>query len=395
MSGLASTRRGHGEDSVYLDKTSGRWCAVVSVGRTATGRRDRRKVTAKTKAEVLVKLRELRRRIENGAPTDTRLTVGAYLDRWAAGLDVKVRPNTADQYRITIRCHLRPALGAKTLSKLTAIDCDALWAAKLAEGSSANTVRLMRAVLRRALRDAERDGLVMRNVAALSDPPRLAPPAGRSLSVEQARKLLGAASGHRLEASYVLAVAYGLRRGELLGLAWSDVDLDAGTLWIHQQLTTRKAPQAADGTRSHRGVLELSELKTGSRGRRTLDLTPEFIDVLRSHRARQAAERLEAGANWADSGLVFTTDLGEPIQPSVLSHAFAKLAKRAGLGDWHLHETRHTAASIMLAMGTKLEIVSRVLGHSSVTVTADVYAHLLGGEKKAAAEVMAKALLGA
>jgi integrase len=391
----ASGRRGHGEDSVYLDAATGRWCAVVSVGRKADGRRDRRKVTAKTKAEVLAKLRDLRRRVESGVPTDTRLTVGAYLDRWAAGLDVKVRPNTADQYRVTIRCHLRPALGTKTLAKLTALDCDAVWAAKLAGGAAPNTVRLMRAVLRRALRDAERDGLVIRNVAALSNPPRVAPPAGRSLSVEQSRTLLAAAASQHLEAAYVLALAYGLRRGELLGLSWSDIDLDAATLWIHQQLTVHKAPQGPDGTRAKPGVLELSELKTGSRSRRTLDLTPEFIDVLRSHRARQAAERLEAGPEWHDSGLVFTTEAGQPVQPSAFSHAFANLARRAGLGNWHLHEARHTAASIMLAMGTKLEIVSRVLGHSSVTVTADVYAHLLGGEKRAAAEAMTRALLGA
>lgn len=388
-------RRGHGEDSVYLDAATGRWCAVVSVGRTADGRRDRRKVTAKTKAEVMTRLRDLRRRLEHGVPTDPRLTVGAYLDRWAAGLDVKVRPNTADQYRVTIRCHLRPALGTKTLSKLTPLDCDALWAAKLADGAAPNTVRLMRAVLRRALRDAERDGLVIRNVAGLSTPPRVAPPDGRSLTASQARALLAAAGGDRLQAAYVLALAYGLRRGELLGLAWSDVDFEASTLWVHQQLTVHKSPQAADGTRARPGVLELSEMKTGSPSRRTLVLTPELVDVLRAHRARQAAERLEAGPDWTDSGLVFSTHLGEPVQPSAFSHMFANMAKRADLGHWHLHEARHTAASIMLAMGTKLEIVSRVLGHSSLTVTADVYAHLLGGEKRAAAEAMTRALLGA
>ena len=127
-----SGRRGHGEDSVYLDADTGRWCAVVSLGRKADGRRDRRKVTAKTKAEALAKFRDLRRRLDHGLPAAGRLTVGAYLDGWAAGLDVRVRPNTCEQYRVTIRCHLRPSLGAKTLTKLSAADCDALWSAKLA-----------------------------------------------------------------------------------------------------------------------------------------------------------------------------------------------------------------------------------------------------------------------
>jgi integrase len=367
----------------------------VSVGRKADGRRDRRKVTARTKAEVIVKLRDLRRRLDNGLPTNTRLTVGAYLDSWAAGLDARVRPNTADQYRVTIRCHLRPALGAKTLAKLTALDCDAVWAAKLQDGVAPNTVRLMRAVLRRALHAAERDGLVFRNVAALSAAPRIEPPTGRSLTADQARTLLKTVKGDRLEAAYVLALTLGLRRGELLGLGWADLDVDEATLLVHRQLTVRKAPQRADGTRAASGTLDLSPLKTGSRGRRTLELTPELLDVLRSHRARQGAERLEVGEAWVDEGLIFSTAIGGRLQPSHFSHAFATMAERAGLGHWHLHEARHTAASLMLAMGTKLEIVSRVLGHSSVTVTADVYAHLLGGEKRSAAEAMTRALLGA
>jgi integrase len=380
---------------VYLDASTGRWCGVVSIGRKADGRRNRRKVTAKTKAEALAKLRDLRRRLDNGLPAAGRITVGAYLDDWAAGLDVRVRPNTCEQYRVTIRCHLRPALGTKVLTKLTAADCDALWSAKLAAGAAPNTVRLMRATLRRALHDAERDGLVIRNAAALSMPPRIEPPDGRTLTVEQARVLLAAAAGDRLEAAYVLVLAFGLRRGELLGLAWSDLDAGAGTLLVRQQVTVRKPPQDAGGKRVGRGVLELSPLKTGSRGRRTLDLTPELFDVLRAHRARQSAERLEIGPAWTDSGLIFTTGLGTPVEPSSFSYAFAAMADRAGLGRWHVHEARHTAASLMLAMGTKLEIVSRVLGHSSVTVTADVYAHLLGGEKRGAAEGMTRALLGA
>jgi integrase len=380
---------------VFLDADTGRWCAVVSLGRKPDGRRDRRKVTAKTKTEAMAKLRDLRRRLDNGLPAAGRVTVGVYLDRWAAGLDVRVRPHTCEQHRVTIRCHLRPALGAKTLAKLTAADCDALWSAKLTDGAAPNTVRLMRATLRRALQDAERDGLVIRNAAALSTPPRIEPPDGRTLTIDQARTLLAAAAGDRLEAAYVLVLAFGLRRGELLGLAWSDLDTEAGAVLVRQQVTVRKPPQDADGKRAGRGVLELTPLKTGSKGRRTLDLTPELLDVLRAHRARQAAERLEMGPAWMDSGLIFTTSIGTPVEPSSFSHAFASMAERAGLGHWHLHEARHTAASLMLAMGTKLEIVSRVLGHSSMAVTADVYAHLLGGKKRGAAEGMTRALLGA
>ncbi|HTT92841.1 MAG TPA: tyrosine-type recombinase/integrase [Acidimicrobiales bacterium] len=376
-----------------MDGSTGRWCAVVSLGRKPDGRRERRKVTARTKAEVLAKLRLLRRGIENGLAAEPRLTVAAYLDRWSATLDGRVRPNTADQYRFTMRCHLKPALGARTLAKLTPGELDALWAAKLAAGFRPNTVRLMRATLRRALHDGERDGLVVRNVAALSTPPRVEPPDGRTLTVEQTRTLLSAVRGDRLEAAYLLVLAFGLRRAELLGLAWADLDDTACLLDVRQQVTVRKPPPASDGARVGRGAIELSALKTGSKGRRTLELTPEILKALEEQHLRQEGERARAGALWQKSGLIFTTPVGTPIEPSSFSHAFSRVAERAGLGRWHVHEARHTAASLMLAMGTKLEVVSRVLGHSSVTVTADVYSHLLGGEKRAAAAAMMAALL--
>jgi integrase len=260
-------------------------------------------------------------------------------------------------YRVNVRVHLRPALGAKTLTKLTPADLGALSATKLNAGARPNTVRLMRATICRALRDAERAGLVVRNVGTLSNPARVTPPEGRSLTVDQARSLLTTAKGDRLEAAYALVLAFGMRRGELLGLAWADVDLDAGRVVVRQQVTVRKPPQDAAGNRGGHGVLELTPLKTGNKGRRALDLTPELVEVLRSHRARQAVERLAAGPAWSDTGLLFTTPLGTPVQPSTFSHAFVNMAERAGLGRWHVHEARHSAASIMLAKGTKLEIV--------------------------------------
>ena len=150
-------------------------------------------------------------------------------------------------------------------------------------------------------------------------------------------------------------------------------DVSGEFVVVRQQVTVRKSPQAMDGKRVARGVLELSALKTGSKGRRTLELTPEVIELLQGHRALQDRERATAGAAWQERGLIFTAPAGAPIEPSSFSHAFSAMAQRAGLGRWNVHEARHTAASLMLAMGTKLEIVSRVLGHSSVTVTADVY----------------------
>ncbi len=331
--------------------------------------------------------------MDNGLQPAARLTVGAYLDDWVSGLDHRVRPNTADQYRFTVRCHLRPALATKTLAKLTVADCNALWAAKLTKGFKPNTVRLMRAVLRRATRRRSQRARGPQR-GRVVERARVESLGGRSLTAEQARALLSAAKGDRLEVAYLLALTLGLRRGELLGLAWADVDTDAATIQVRQQVTVRKSPQGVDGKRSGPTFLELSQLKTGSKGRRTLELTPELVDALRSQWARQAAEHLLVGEGWFDSGLVFTTPVGTPIEPGSFSHAFTAMAESAGLGRWHLHETRHSAASLMLAMGTRLEVVSRILGHSSVTITMDTYGHLLGGENRAAAAAMCGVLLG-
>lgn len=137
----------------------------------------------------------------------------------------------------------------------------------------------------------------------------------------------------------------------------------------------------------------IKDLKT-RRSRRVLHLTPALVTMLRSHRARQASEQLAIGPAWIDSGLVFTTAAGTPVDPDNFAHYFERLCKRAGLGHWHLHELRHSAASIMLAQGTPLWVVSEVLGHASVSITKDVYGHLLGGEKQAATEAITAALFG-
>ena len=208
-------------------------------------------------------------------------------------------------------------------------------------------------------------------------------PSGRSLTVEQAQTLLEAARGDRLEALYVVLVSLGLRRGEALGLQWSDLDLDVQSLMRIERALKRE-----------RGKLVLGELKTAS-SRRTLHVPSPVLDALRAHRRRQRAERLAIGGAWARTGLVFTTPLGTPVDPDNFSKAFGRLCERAGLGRWHLHELRHSAASIMLAQGVPLEVVSDVLGHSGIAITSDVYGHILVEQKRNAAHAMGQALWGA
>ena len=366
-------RRPAGDGSVYK-APDGRWRGVVDLG-WIDGKRRRKYVSAATQARALEKLRQAQRAAESGVVSDDRITVEQFLDRWLrVNLAGSVAGSTMDDYADTVRLHLKPDLGRKRLSQLSVADVDTLWAAKRAAGYKPNSIRIMRAVLRKALAQAEREGVLRRNVAALSQAPRLSQPEGRSLTIEQARTLLDTAAGDRLEAAYLLLLSYGLRRGELLGLAWADFDAVARTLAVRQSVKRRKPSDGGDGSFPGAVVerIELSELKT-RRSRRVLYLTPGIVAALGSHAIRQQDERAAAGALWMDRGLIFTSVVGTPIDPDNFAKRFVRLCSDAGLGHWHPHEARHSAASVMLAQGVPLEVVSEVLGHSSLYITKDVY----------------------
>jgi integrase len=382
-------RRASGEDSIYRD--GDRWRGAVSLGYGEHGNRVRKKVSGRTRAEVIEKLRNLRRQVDSGVVPDDRLTVQAFLDRWlTVNLPGTVAASTEDGYVDTVRLHLIPALGRKRLAKLTVADLDRLWKAKRDAGYSSNSVRIIRTVLRRALGQAVREGIVSRNVASLSVAPRIRAKEGRTLTIDQARHLLDAAAGYRFEAAVVLALSYGMRRGEVLGLHWSALDWEAGTLRVTHGVRRVKDHDASSARRTR---VVVTELKT-PKSRRLLVLTPELVTKFRQHRVRQAEVQIAAGSLWQDFGLIFASEVGTPMDPDNFSHSFARLCQRAGLGHWHPHELRHSGASLMLAQGTPLHVVSEVLGHASIAVTKDVYGHLLEGDKRAAAESMSRALFG-
>lgn len=383
------SRRGRGGDSIYQD--GDRWRGAASFGYGPDGRRIRKKVTGTTKGEVMRKLRELRAEVDlTQSVPDDRLTVGAFLDRWAnRSLPGQVGEKTLDSYADTVRLHLVPAFGRKVLRRLTVGEVDEFLSWKRSKGYSENSVRIFRAVLRRALRQAEREGLVTRNVASLSTAPRVRGDEGRALSVDQARILLAAVRGTRHEALLTIMLAFGLRRGEALGLHWSALSWEAATLKVTHGVKRIRVRVAESELRTR---LVVGELKT-PKSRRTLFLTPQIVEMLRRHRARQAAERMAVGEAWEDHGLIFPSEVGTPLDPDNVSHLFSRICRRAGLGHWHLHELRHSGASLMLAQGTDLYVVSEVLGHSSVAITKDVYGHLVEGQKRAAAELMSAELL--
>jgi integrase len=236
--------------------------------------------------------------------------------------------------------------------------------------------------LRVALGYAERLGLVSRNAAKLAKPPRIARPEVQPFTAEEARRLLEAACGHRLEALFVTALGTGLREAELLGLRWQDVDLERGLLTVRVQLQRIN------------GKLTLTEPKT-ERSRRTLQLPAMVREALRQHRVRQLEERLAAGPLWEDSGLVFTTAHGAPLDArNVIRLYQERILPAAGLPRRPFHVLRHSAATFLLASGCDLRTVQQVLGHAQVSLTANLYAHVMPALLRDAADKLDAVLRG-
>jgi integrase len=245
-----------------------------------------------------------------------------------------------------------------------------------AGGLAPRTVQYVHATLRAALKQALKWGLVASNVATLVDGPRVERKETQPLTPENALALLRAVRTDRLEALYSVAMALGLRRGEALGLRWSDVDLERRTINVRVQLQQVKG-----------AGLQLVDVKT-SHSRHILDLPDPTVNALQAHSERQTFERRAAKDLWQESGLVFTTAIGTPIEAGNLTRSFQRILKRSGLPHARFHDLRHTAASLLLAQGCELWEVSKTLGHSGVQITGDIYAHLYPQARRASADRM-------
>jgi len=383
-------KRGSGEGTVTYNDERKRWEGRITVGFDRDGKQVRKKMTGSTRTQVVQRLRQAKDAHETGQqPARRDLSVGRFLDDWLADvLPGTVAASTAQQYGEVVKNYVKPHLGSKRLTALTARDVSRMLAELEQRGLSANTRRLARSILRRALRTAEAEGMVPRNVAAIADGVKVATEEGRTLSPEQARALLLHVSGHRLEAGITVALGLGLRLGELLGLAWDDLDLDA----TPPRLTIRRSVKRISG----RGLV-FDEPKT-RQSRRTVHLPASVVSALKAHRVRQLEERLAAGDLWEPlphgRDLVFRTPDGTALDSANFRHAMSRLTTAAGLGHWTPHELRHSAASLLLAQGVPLKVVSETLGHSSIRVTADIYAHLMEPAKSEAAIAMETALWG-
>ena len=328
----------------------------------------RRWVSAKTKTECWGKLNAAMTDADRGIfPSPATLTVEKYLSGWLTdNVEGKLARASHDAYKRDVHYHIIPSLGRRKLKDLSTTDIRRFYRKKRDEGLSNRSLEYIHTTLRKALEDAKNDGSITRNPTDGVRPhktPQGAAKESEALDPIQVAGLLSAASGDRWEALYVVALHTGLRRGEILGLRWEDVDLEEGTISVKRSLDV-------DGT-----------LKTPKNpaSRRTLKLTPRALAALKAHKVRQHEERLKAEADaWDDHNLVFPNTIGKPMNAgNFYRREFQPLLERAGLADegFTFHSLRHTFATTLAAKGVHPSTAQTMLGHSDIRMTLAIYTH--------------------
>lgn len=372
-------RRGSGEGSVFR-RADGLWVGMLDLG-WLNGKRVRRAVYGKTRAEVVAKLAELQRIRRTGVDLAAKpRTVEEWLTEWLREVKAAdgTRPSTLDRYHQVVRRHLTPGLGTCRLDKLSARDVRQFITARQSK-LSLGSVAKIHAVLRAALSDAVRFDLIERNVAKAVKVGGATAKERRVPTGDEIRKFLDAAADDRLGELFVLAVTLGLRRGELLGLQWSDVS------FTDRRLTVRRTVQRSGGK------LRVAEPKT-RRSQRRLRLPRRAVEALERQHIRQDKESAIAGSAWQEHGFVFASTIGTPMEPRNVSRSFDLIRAKVGMEWLHLHDLRHACGTYLLAEGVDPRTVMEILGHSAFRLTMDTYAHVLDRQLDHAADAMDRAL---
>ncbi|MFJ1774327.1 tyrosine-type recombinase/integrase [[Kitasatospora] papulosa] len=359
-------------------RKDGRYQAAVYVLQP-DGTRARKFAYGKTWAECDTKRRDLLAKVDQGVPVPTR---SAKLSEWLPyWLDNVVKPrrklSTYDKYEAHVRLYLMPMIGGKRLESLGVADVRR-FLVQLEKKTTAATAKESHRVLRTALTAACREELITRNVASLVEPPRAKSRELSPWSLDETLTFLAASRKDPLYAAFVLAITMGLRRGELVGLRWTDLDLDRRVLYVRQQ------------TQRRRGILYDDDPK--GRRRRAVPLPAMCIAPLRWHRMRQAEAKARAGESWQESGHVFVTRTGRPVEPRNVYRSFTRVAETAGLRVIRLHDARHGCATILTAAGVAPRVVMEILGHSQISITMDVYTHVVQDTQREAISHMDRLL---
>lgn len=375
------SRNANGDGSVYL-RSDGRYAGAAYVV-TRDGARRRQTVYGKTRREVVAKLRTVQERSAQGVPAYGRgAPLSDYLVRWLDTVAVeRVRPKTLANYRLFVVRHIGPVIGTRRLGALNADDVRSLIAAKRTQGLAERTIRQMHATLRVALQHAVHERLVPTNVAAgitvrINQESSIDP-----FTPEEARVFLRTVQGDPWQALWVVAVTVGLRKGELLGLRWEDVDLGGKTIAVRRSLQ-RIGPELVTAPPKTRSSV------------RTLSLPAMAVEALGSHRVREERKSTALGQRWARARPVFTTATGQLVDPRGVNRVLDRTLAAADLRRIRVHDLRHTCATLLLSQGVPQRVIMEQLGHSSIAVTMNIYAHVMPAMRTDSAAKMDELLRG-
>jgi integrase len=421
MSNNRSSRRSNGEGTEIWLGSDGRYHALLSFGLKAGGKRDRRHVSGKTRADVSKKLRALQATRDAGlVPVPGKSpTLAEWLRHWLEHVAAaRVRVSTLDDYRSRMEYRVIPALGHIRLDQLQPEHLEAFYRVAMRpqvriDGATGRRVSLRplsaasvlktHRMLSRALKIAQQRGRVARNVCTLVEPPAVRRDEIRPLTREEAIRVLNAADALRNSARWSVALALGLRAGEALGLTWTDIDLDSATLTVRRALQrqiyrhgcgpTCDRKRGADCPHRIGGGLVFVEPKSRA-GWRTIALPEPLVLALKQQRIAQDAERLVAGSMWNETGLVFATLAGGPIDPHTDWKDWRSLLGAAGVRSVRLHDARHTAATLLLTQGVPARVAMQILGHSQISLTLGTYSHVAPELARDAADRIGSALWG-
>ena len=370
-----TTRAAQGAGTIR-QRPDGRWEARYTVGRDpGTGRQMQKSVYGDTQKEARQKLAQVTTAIDEGAYTEpSRLTVGAWLDIWLEEYTGNIKDTTARSYRDNVRLHIKPALGAVPLQKLNAHTIQKFYNDLSTNGRkdqkydapaglSAKSVRNVHVILHKALKQAVLIGYIKGNPTEACTLPRAEKKEIKILSAEELPRFLEAAEGHKHHALFIVYLFTGMRRGEVLGLTWDNVDFDNGIIHVRKQMQRERVKG---------GKLRLVTLKNEKH--RQIAPANTVFQALRKHRAKQNEARLLVGPAWESNSLVFCNDLGSPLDADAVYQSYKRFLSSNGFSDLRLHDLRHTAATLMLQNGDSIKSVQEALGHHTAAFTLDVYA---------------------
>jgi integrase len=398
MSHEKKTRTANGRSSIYLSEHDNSWHGYVTVGVKDNGKPDRRHVRGKTKAAVTTKVRQLEQQRDSGKvrKSGQSWTVEQWLNHWLESIVAPpvITENAFIAYEVAVRVHLIPGVGAHKLDKLEPEHLENLYRRMTRAGAKPGRVHQVHRTVRAALNEAMKRKRITENPALLAKAPKVEEEEVEPYSVAQVKSILEAAQQKRNSARWAVALALGLRQGEALGLQWTDIDLDDCTLIVRRSRLRPKWQHGCVEPCGHKfgghcpQRIPLRKETAGTKskaGKRGIGLPDELVALLKQHKAEQERERLKAAQLWQETGYVFTTPTGEPLNPRTDYTEWKRLLERARVPERRLHDARHTAATVLLLLQIPDRTVMAIMGWSNTAMAAR-YQHIIAAIRRDVAD---------